>query len=378
MWRLRRYRPMPRPTTTRHSRPPTTPAAMEGILELQHRRGSRNRKESLGQAEVSRSEPQRVPGAVLTGTPRLFPAASVQGSRERLCRAEGAGERSPGQRGKGGNKQSGLSLRLSPRVAAARSRPQPRIPAPSGRSRQRAAGPPRPPTFLSLHGEAESEAPQQQHQDSGAAGPGGSEGAAAAHAAGAPLPRRSAGGRTGRDGTGRAHGRFRGAAPASLSSRGSDQLLSGALPCAAPSSMLEGGRRGLRAHVRAPLRAGCCLPPPPPPPPPTSAPPAAGGGCARAGGAAGAGCGTGRAGRALHSAAERRGSLWGRQGGGGWGGSKEEREEKPAAPSPPRWRRGGPPPVPEYRMRGGGTADEAVSLESGRKHCLVTQNHITC
>lgn len=48
MWRLRRYRPMPRPTTTRHRRPPTTPAAMEGILELENRRGCRKRKEFLG------------------------------------------------------------------------------------------------------------------------------------------------------------------------------------------------------------------------------------------------------------------------------------------------------------------------------------------
>ncbi|CAN8184496.1 unnamed protein product [Coccothraustes coccothraustes] len=83
--------------------------------------------------------------------------------------------------------------------------------------------------------------------------------------------------------------------------RVSDQLLSGALPCAAPSSMLEGGRRGLRAHLQA------------------------------AAGAQGAAerlepaVGRGAPGCALHFVAERRGSLWGRQGGGGLGGSKEER-----------------------------------------------------
>lgn len=48
MWRLRRYRPMPRPTTTRHRSPPTTPAAIDGILELQHSRARRKRKRLLG------------------------------------------------------------------------------------------------------------------------------------------------------------------------------------------------------------------------------------------------------------------------------------------------------------------------------------------
>lgn len=38
---------MPKPTTTRHRRPPTTPAAIDGILELQDRRGYIKRKKCL-------------------------------------------------------------------------------------------------------------------------------------------------------------------------------------------------------------------------------------------------------------------------------------------------------------------------------------------
>ncbi|KAL9868139.1 uncharacterized protein GJ701_000048 [Geothlypis trichas] len=267
-----------------------------------------------------------------------------------------------------------------PRHAAARSPGSlvPRCAAGKGR-RDPGTLDPRAPTFLSLHGEAESEATQQQqHQDSGAAGPGSSEGAAAAHAAGPPLPRRGA---WGSDGTGaRVVPRSRSCSPLLLS-RGSDQLLSGALPCAAPSSMLEGGRRGLRAHVRAPLRAGCCLPPPPPPPPPpTSAPPAAGGcGCTRACRAAGAGCGTGcarlrspldRGAQGLPLGTPRRRRIGREQGGEG----RRNRQRRP--------RRGGEgagsPPVPEYRMREGcfsGKWEEALTRHSDGVSCASVSAH---
>lgn len=85
--------------------------------------------------------------------------------------------------------------------------------------------------------------------------------------------------------------------------------------------MLEGARRGLRAHVRAPLRAGCCLPPPPTPLLLLQAAPGTQGLAELLEPAVGRGA----PGCALHSVAERRGSLWGRQGGGGWGGNNEER-----------------------------------------------------
>lgn len=190
-------------------------------------------------------------------------------------------------------------------------------------TRQRRCRPAPPVTFLLLHGGTEGDAPQQQqqHQDSGPAGPGGGQGAADAH---------------GVRGTWREHGAPRRAAPRSAlpcAPLRPAQLLAAALPL---RNMLEGGRRGLRAHVPAQLQADCCcllLPLSPPPPPLFSSFLCSF--CRRGCGAAGAGRGTTVPSSALRPAAERRGSLWGRRG-GGWGGSKERGEEEPAAPSPPR------------------------------------------
>lgn len=212
-----------------------------------------------------------------------------------------------------------------PRQAAARSPGSLVSPV---RSRQRAAGPPHPrppgplPFFPST---ARQRARRPSSSSTRTAAP---RGPAAARGLRPPMlrDRRSLGGVPGGR-TGRAHGWFRGAAPAPLCSS----------PAAAISSSPALCPARLRAACWRVAVEGCahtCVPR-----------------CGRAAAylllllllpplllllqaAAGAqglaerlepAVGRGAPGCALHSIAERRGSLWGRQGGGGLGGSKEER-----------------------------------------------------